>query len=383
MKRKCSFCKITENKENPIISGKENSICRSCAETSLFLMDSETFRGVSETETEIIKTEIIKTPKELKKNLDKFVVGQEKAKKIICVSIYNHIQRINNPELNLQKKNILLIGNSGVGKTFLVETIAKNINIPVAIINTTTLTSSGYIGDDVSIIFERLWQKSDQNIEKAEKGIIFLDEIDKLRFGGGGSNNKDVSGRAVQQELLKMLENDEISFFPNGNKNENPIKLKTNNILFISGGAFIGLKEKFGVSINSFKKVNEDFSNSRIQELLENYGMIPEFIGRFPVITELEDITENMLYKLITEVDNNIIQKYKDQFKLSNIDIVFSRKFIFEIIKESKELKTGARAVNTIFEEKLQDFMFNIDSFKNKKININYKSDKVIFNECA
>ena len=395
----CDFCKSQGSETNNIIKGEEHSICKSCAETALyflFLQDQEKYLGMNiakETLSELDKdTKDFKnkqektsnlTPKHFKNILDEFVIGQDEAKKVLSVAIYNHLQRIKNPNLKINKSNTLLIGNTGTGKTYLAETISKNLDIPLAIVNTTSLTAAGYVGEDVSSVIERLWRNAGEDVQKAEKGIIFLDEIDKNRTSGGGTNNKDVSGKAIQQELLKILEGDIVKIFPEGSsknhKSGAPIEINTTNILFIAGGAFVGLKDKPGVQMNglgSNKKDNE-FSNIRMQEMLDNYGIIPEFYGRFANIVELNDLDIKSMETIMTKPKDNIVQQYKNLFSLSNVDLSFSEKFIDTVANEALEVKTGARGLSTIMEDKLNEVMFNIEDYKGCNITLDYKYNKV------
>lgn len=383
--RTCNFCGCEETPNNVIIENENSSICRSCVETSLYLIHNkknsiETPIKTSTTEKEIKPT---LSPFEYKNILDRFVIGQDNAKKVLSIGIYNHIKRINNPELNLNKSNILMIGNSGTGKTFLVETIAKQLDIPLAIVNTTSLTAAGYIGEDVSSVLERLWKDSSEDVEKAQNGIIFLDEIDKNATSPGGTNNKDVSGKAVQQELLKILEGDKVKIYPEGDsknrKSGTPIEINTKNILFIAGGAFVGLKDKSGVQINALgkKETKEKISNIRMQEYLDGYGIIPEFYGRFQNITELEPLNIKTMESIMTIPENNIVDQYKKLFSLSDVNINFTKKFIDMVSAEALEVKTGARGLKTIMEDRLNDFMFSVDKYKGCNVTVDYSYNKI------
>jgi len=388
MKKICDFCKSKETKDNRVIKGEKYSICKSCAETAIHLINMEnSMDGKKYYETNISKTTKEKSkdnsPKEYKKILDDFVIGQDSAKKVLSVAIYNHIRRIKNPELKIDKSNVLFIGPTGSGKTFLAETIAKELDIPLAIVNTTSLTAAGYIGEDVSSILERLWKSAGEDVSKAEKGIIFLDEIDKNKASVGGTNNKDVSGKAVQQELLKILEGDKVKIYPEGSsknrKSGSPIEINTKDILFIAGGAFIGLKDKPGVQINALGKIQdkEKVSNIIMQDLLDDYGIIPEFYGRFPNIVELEAIDKKTMKRIMTEPKDNIVQQYKTLFNLSEVKLDFTEDFINEVANEALEVKTGARGLRTIMEDKLINIMFNIDEYKASNITLDYKYNKV------
>lgn len=385
----CNFCKCTETPENKIIQTEKNTICRACAETALYLMDvqdiSETIQNTQNKQSEdtpidTLKKENFKMPKDYKKILDDFVIGQDDAKKVLSVAIFNHIKRIKNPELKIDKSNVLFIGPTGSGKTYLAETISKHLDIPLAIVNTTSLTAAGYIGEDVASVLERLWKDAGEDVQKAEKGIIFLDEIDKIATAGGGTRNKDVSGKAVQQELLKILEGDVVKIYPEGsNKNRKagtPVEINTKDILFIAGGAFVGLKDKPGVQISALGQKNIKDNIQPDTEMLIDFGMIPEFIGRFPMITELEEIDKNAMVKIMTEPEGNIIEQYKTLFDLSNVKLNFDKKAINEIATIALDKKTGARGLRNVMENIMMDYMFNISEYSGEAVNITYSYNK-------
>ena len=379
MKKTCDFCDCTETEENKIIGTHENNICRSCAETALYLMEIEAEDTIFAKEETV--DEVLKTPKDYKKILDKYVIGQDEAKKVLSVAVYNHIQKIKNKDTKMGKSNVLFIGPTGSGKTYLAETIADHLDLPLAIVNTTSLTAAGYIGEDVTSVLERLWKDADEDIERTEHGIIFLDEIDKNATSMGGTNNKDVSGKAVQQELLKILEGDKVKIYPEGSKKNRKsgeaVEINTANILFIAGGAFVGLKDKPGVQMNALGKVKPNDKKVPDTEELINYGMIPEFIGRFPMIVELNEITEHDMKHILTEPKDNIMSQFTNLFKLSGATVKFTEEFILKVAKEALEKKTGARGLRNIMENKLIDFMFDIDLYDDKEITIGYKDDKI------
>jgi len=382
-KNKCSFCNIKESEEVQIVNGIEVGICLSCAEASIMLMSLDIKKNIAE-----LKPKKELTPKDYKKILDTYVIGQGDAKEVLSVAIYNHIKRINNLELELDKSNILFIGPTGSGKTFLAETIAKHLDIPLAIVNTTSLTAAGYVGEDVSSVLERLWKDAGEDVDRAEKGIIFLDEIDKNATSAGGTNNKDVSGKAVQQELLKILEGDIVKIYPDGTKKNKKsgdgIEINTKDILFIAGGAFVGLKDSPGVQINSLnikKKTDDGISNTKYQQYLDNFGLIPEFYGRFPNIVELDELDISTIESILTEPKNSIVSQYMGLFKLSNVEVEFTKRFLDIVAKEALEVKTGARGLRSIMENKLRNIMFNIDEYNNRTIIIDYKYNKVHIQE--
>jgi len=383
----CSFCKAKETKNNNIVEGKEHTICKSCIETALCLTEIDDSK-LSINEISATKY-IVNKPTYYKGILDNFIIGQDKAKKLLSVSVHNHMLRINNPDVKVNKSNILFIGPTGTGKTYLAETISKSLDIPLAIVNTSSLTASGYVGEDTSSILERLWKNAGEDVEKAEKGIIFLDEIDKNTSSSGGTNDKDVSGKAVQQELLKMLEGDIVKIYPEGSKNNkksgSPIEINTKDILFIAGGAFVGLKDKPGISINALGKSDketDDISNVRMQELLDNYGIIPEFYGRFNNIVELEHLDVDALEKIMIEPKDSVVKQYKNLFDLSGTKLELTKKFISKVANDALEVKTGARGLKTIMEDILSPIMFDIEKYENKTIKIDCKEDNITIIEC-
>jgi len=379
-KKKCSFCGNNKRK----LKGKDDLyICEVCVDVAQISFNID-IEDKPKKQQNIYN---IKNPKEYKKLLDEYVIGQEEPKKIIATALYNHIKRIQNPHLDLDKSNTLLIGKTGTGKTHLLETASKILDISLVVVDTTSLTSSGYIGEDVNSVIERLYKVSNGDISKTEKGIIFLDEIDKNRASLGGTNDKDVSGKAVQQELLKILEGTIVKIYPDSNSYNKqagePIEINTKDILFIAGGAFVGLKEKNIVSIKPFGESKEDKENPIIQDFelhqhLLDYGMIPEFLGRFTSIVEFEDLTLDIMKKIITEPKNSVINKVKNLFKTSDVNIEFSDALIEDVAKKAMELDTGARALKSITDGRLKDIMFNIDEYKDKTLLVDVDKESVI-----
>ena len=379
----CDFCGTKETKENRIIKGPKNNICKSCVETSLYLLELEPDDSIKNTKSPKAKStkpkvqelepEVI-SPKYLKKILDDYVVGQEEAKKILSTAVYNHIKRIENPDLNIEKNNVLFQGPTATGKTFLIQTLAKYLDIPLAIADATTLTASGYVGSDVSSILRSLWEKAGKDIEKAEKGIILIDEIDKIATVPGGSG-RDISGRSVQQELLKILEDNEVRFTVEPSRKE--IVINTKNILFLVAGAFVGLNDK-GVVINSFgNKKETEKQHIGIKQKLIQYGLIPEFIGRFTSIALLNTLTEDNIKQILIGTKDNLITKYQDLFKLDNIDINFTEKTIDAIVSQTFKYKdTGARELKSIMADITMPYTFDIDAYANKKIVIDYNTEE-------
>lgn len=382
-KIKCSFCGKTADEVFKLISGNGALICDECVDLCSHMIDEEEvihqgYRG------ELDKFKLLK-PKEILEKLNEYIISQDKAKKSIAVSVYNHYKRImnkkNDEDIEIQKSNIALIGSTGSGKTLIAQTLAKIIDVPFAIADATTLTEAGYVGEDVENILLRLIQNADYDIARAEKGIIYIDEIDKIaKKGENVSITRDVSGEGVQQALLKILEGTVASVPPQGGRKhpgEEMIKINTTDILFIVGGAFAGIEEiikrrlgdkVIGFSKNESEDKNEKNDNiiSRIrQEDLIKYGIIPEFIGRIPLICSLNELTEKDLIRVLREPKNSILKQYEYLFNLDGVKLIFEDEALLEIAKQSISRKTGARGLRSIIEELLIDVMFEIPDKKN------------------
>ena len=358
---KCIFC----GSANKLVSTNDKSICKSCIVTSYFLSQV----NISEDKDRIKKFKI-ETPKYYKSILDEYVIGQDNAKNVLSVAMFNHMTRINNLRSPMLKSNIILRGNSGQGKTLLVETLANTLDIPFAIINTSSLTSSGYSGEDVSSIIERLIDKANGNIKLAEKGIIFLDEIDKITssFGSG----KDVSGKAVQQELLKYIEGDKVTIYLNKTSTYegDKVLVDTTNILFIGAGAFPNINKK--VNSISVPNTNSNKTKESFLTKLELYGFIPEFLGRFSNIVELENLTEKQYKKILLEPKNNIIEKFNNMLLPHNITLSIEDSIIDEIIDRSMNNKIGARSLQKNLDELFNDFLLNIDLYLDNSYSVSF-----------
>ena len=383
---KCSFCGKTQESVKKIIAGPGVYICNECIGLCNEIIESEYYAEDDDTYT-LAGLDKIPSPKEIKETLDQYVIGQEEAKKTLSVAVYNHYKRIANEEENeddveIQKSNVLLLGPTGSGKTLLASTLAKILNVPFAIADATTLTEAGYVGEDVENILLKLIQAADGDIEKAEKGIIYIDEIDKItRKSENPSITRDVSGEGVQQALLKIVEGTIASVPPQGGRKhpqQELLQIDTSNILFICGGAFEGLENiikdrigkksmGFGADIQSKKDIDryKVFEQILPQDLLK-FGMIPEFIGRLPIIATLKELDKEALIQITTEPKNALVKQYKKLLQMDDVELEFEREALESIVDKAIERKTGARGLRSIVEEIMRDIMFDIPS--NEKI---------------
>lgn len=394
--KKCSFCGRPESQVDFFIMGQDGvHICNECAVQAAEIVKENVSR--SSKVSELQKDQLPK-PMEIKAYLDQYVIGQDEAKKYLSVAVYNHYKRLmqenTKDDVEIEKSNIIMVGYTGTGKTLLAKTIAKKLHVPFAIVDATVLTEAGYVGEDIESILTRLLQVADYDVKSAERGIVFIDEIDKIaRKGDNPSITRDVSGEGVQQGLLKLLEGSVVNVPPQGGRkhpDQKMIAVNTQNILFICGGAFDGIEKKIASRLNTrvvgynAASENEQFDRSNLLQYiapqdLKSFGLIPEIIGRLPILTYLEPLDRDALRQILTEPKNSIIKQYTKLFKMDQIDLVFDDDALNYIVDKAIEFKLGARGLRSITETIIMDKMYEMPSQKlNKlKIELEYAQKKI------
>lgn len=383
---KCSFCGRTKKEVNMLVAGLEGHICDHCIEQAYNLMNEEltTKRNISFDTINLLK------PSEIKAFLDQYVIGQDKAKKIISVAVYNHYKRLmqkpDDDDIEIEKSNIILVGETGTGKTLLARTVARMLHVPFAIVDATVLTEAGYVGEDIESLLTRLLQNAEYDVKAAEKGIIFIDELDKIsrKEGDNPSITRDVSGEGVQQGLLKLLEGSIVNVPPQGGRKhpeQKMIPVDTKNILFICGGAFVGIEKKIASRLNTqiigygASKIREKIDKDNLLQYiapqdLRAYGLIPEIIGRLPVVTHLDPLDREALKSILTDPKNSLVKQYIKLFKMDNIDLTFGDGVLDFIVDKAVEFKLGARGLRSICETIMLDAMYEMPSQQKNELTI-------------